>query len=212
MTQASGQPGHVVGIGDHDFGGFKQQTITGPEVPMDQCIEQPVPSEDGTVPKSDDLQLIAGVSLVLIGLMRELYLAVGGSGTLGTAGATALRVVAAAVVLGLPTTLMGGTLPAIAQAMEQRRDRGRRIVAALYGVNTLGAVLGALLTTFVLIELVGVMRSLWLACLVNLLLAAASLAFRLDSAARQGYRNAGRHPVRRHVQPLLRTGKSRRHH
>src|SRR5262249_45912137 len=39
----------------------------------------------------------------------------------------------------------------------------------LYGVNTLGAVFGTLLGTFVLIEIYGVRQTLWMAALVNVL-------------------------------------------
>jgi hypothetical protein len=41
----------------------------------------------------------------------------------------------------------------------------------LYGANTMGAVVGALLSTFVLFELFGTRLSLWIAALVNLLVA-----------------------------------------
>ncbi|MDA8017599.1 MAG: fused MFS/spermidine synthase [Thermoanaerobaculia bacterium] len=113
----------------------------------------------------------AAVSLLLLGTSRELYLALGGSSSLGAGGATLLRLVLSVLVLGLPTFFMGGTLPAAVQAAERRHDVSRRIVATLYGVNALGAVLGALLTTFVLLESLGVSRALWTACSVNLLLA-----------------------------------------
>ena len=112
----------------------------------------------------------AAASPVLVWVARELYLGLGGVGALGPAGATALRLVLSVVVLGVPATLMGGTLPAVAQAMERPSDRGRRIMATLYSVNTLGAVAGAVATTFVLIELLGVRQSLWLAAAINLLL------------------------------------------
>jgi hypothetical protein len=39
---------------------------------------------------------------------------------------------------------MGGTLPAAARAVTRRGDISRQAVAALYGLNTMGAVLGCL--------------------------------------------------------------------
>jgi spermidine synthase len=66
---------------------------------------------------------------------------------------------------------MGGTLPAAARAASTSDDAGRRSVALLYGINTLGAVAGAFSGTFFLLELFGTRRTLWLACLVNLLVA-----------------------------------------
>ncbi len=119
------------------------------------------------------IALTAAVSPLLVLLARYLYIALGGVNALGMPAATVLRLVLATLVLGASTTLMGGTLPAVAQAMRLRADLGRRYVAWLYGINTLGAVVGAFLTNFVLLELVGIRRSLWLASLVNLLLAMA---------------------------------------
>jgi len=119
------------------------------------------------------IALTAAASPLLIAGVSAVYLGLGGVETLGLGAATALRLLLCVAVLGVPTTLMGGTLPAVAQAMEGDADAGRRRVAALYGVNTLGAVAGALLTTFLLIELLGVRQTLWLAAALNLLLAMA---------------------------------------
>ncbi|MBL8607316.1 MAG: spermidine synthase, partial [Myxococcales bacterium] len=52
---------------------------------------------------------------ILMALARRLYFASGGAHALGGSGATALRLVLAALVLAAPTLLMGGTLPAAAK-------------------------------------------------------------------------------------------------
>ncbi len=119
------------------------------------------------------ITLSAAVSPLLLAAVRWLYLALGGSAALGPFAATLLRLVLSATVLGVPTLLMGGTLPAVAQAMTRGVDRGRRRLAALYGVNTLGAVAGAFLTTFVLLELWGIRLTVWAASGLNLVLALA---------------------------------------
>ena len=49
---------------------------------------------------------------------------------------------------------------AACRAIETESDRGRRGVAVLYGVNTLGAVTGCLLAAFLLIEAFGARYSL----------------------------------------------------
>ncbi len=113
----------------------------------------------------------AALSPLLIQLARWLYIAAGGSQGLGLALGTGVRIFLAALVLGVPTFLMGGTLPAITRAVERTEDQGRRLLGVLYGANTLGAVLGAVLTTFFTIEVLGIRRSIWVACLVNLLVA-----------------------------------------
>lgn len=118
---------------------------------------------------------VAGVTLVtplLVWLARSLYIAVGGAATLGDVGATVARLVLALLVLGVPTFLMGGTLPAAARAVETHGDKGRSGVATLYGVNTFGAVTGAVLANFLLIETLGTRQTLVLACALNALVAA----------------------------------------
>lgn len=118
--------------------------------------------------------LIAGAAAltpVWIGLVRRFYGALGGSVALGLGGGTVTRLLLSMVVLSLPTVLMGGTLPAAARAVADEKDSGRRQVAILYGMNTLGAVLGTLLSTFVLLEKYGNRLTLWMACAVNLIIA-----------------------------------------
>ncbi|HWP64832.1 MAG TPA: fused MFS/spermidine synthase, partial [Candidatus Limnocylindria bacterium] len=124
----------------------------------------------------------AATPLALV-LVRAAYVAVGGSVSLGLGAATVLRLVLAALVLGVPTLLMGGTLPAAARAGAGEHDPRRRRLAVLYGVNTLGAVTGALLATFLLLEILGTRTMLWTACLANALvaLAARSLARDVES-------------------------------
>ncbi|MCP3958788.1 MAG: spermidine synthase [bacterium] len=117
------------------------------------------------------IAVTAALSPLLVDLARSLYVALGGVSTLGLGVATVIRLVLSVIVLGASTTLMGGTLPAVAQAMERAADRGRRDVAWLYGLNTLGAVSGAFLTTFAFLELLGIRQTLWVAALINLLLA-----------------------------------------
>jgi spermidine synthase len=113
----------------------------------------------------------AALTPVLVGLARTAYLALGGSVVLGSGVATVVRLMLATVVLCVPTFLMGGTLPAAARAAETAADVGRRNLALLYGSNTLGAVTGAFLSTFFFLEIFGTRNTLWLACLLNALVA-----------------------------------------
>lgn len=124
----------------------------------------------------------AAVSPVLIMAVRWGYIQTGGSLVLGLPVATVIRLVLSALVLATPTILMGGTLPAAARAVETSRDVGRGNLALLYGLNTLGAVCGAFVATFYMLELFGTRATLWLACLLNLLVAltARSLARTAD--------------------------------
>jgi spermidine synthase len=116
----------------------------------------------------------AAVSPLLLALAAKIYFASGGSPQLGLFGATLLRLALSIVVLGPATLLMGGTLPAAARSVETSDDTGRRVVALLYGVNTLGAVAGTLLSTFVLLERFGNRATLFLAVGLNVLVAVAA--------------------------------------
>jgi spermidine synthase len=129
------------------------------------------------------IAVLSGLSPWLVELVEGIYVGLGGSAALGLAGSTIVRLVLATLVLGLPTFLMGGTLPAMARAVERASDEGRRVVGLLYAVNTLGAVYGTLLTTFFALEVLGIRKTVWIAALINVLvaLAARSLARTLPS-------------------------------
>jgi hypothetical protein len=113
------------------------------------------------------IAVTAALTPLLLTLARLAYIAIGGTQVLGTVGGTIVRLILSALVLGLPTVAMGGTLPAAGRAAETDRDEGRRSLALLYGANTLGAVTGAALSTFFFLETFGNRQTLWLACLVN---------------------------------------------
>ncbi len=133
------------------------------------------------------IALLAAASPWLIGAARSLYVGLGGTPALGTFAATVLRLLLAAIVLGPPTFLMGGTLPAAVRAAAEAEDRGRRSLGALYGANTLGAVTGALLVTFLAVEFMGIRKAILTAALLNLLLGVVAQA----AARRQADRTPG---------------------
>ena len=134
----------------------------------------------------------AALSPLLIDLLDGLYILLGGELALGVPLATAARLVISAIVLGGATFLMGGTLPAAVRAVTKSEDHQRRGAALLYGANTLGAVVGALASTFFALEFFGTRETLWLACLVNLCTAVIALALSRPPASRPLLRNGAR--------------------
>jgi spermidine synthase len=89
------------------------------------------------------------------------------------------RFVAAAVLLLVPTTLMGSTLPLLARHfVGDETPRAGATVGALYALNTLGAVVGTYLGGFVLLPELGVRLTNNVAAATNLVLAVAVLATR----------------------------------
>jgi spermidine synthase len=121
------------------------------------------------------IALSAALSPLLLWVIAKVYFALGGSVRLGLGGASVVRLILSTLVLGLPTLLMGGTLPAAARAVETNDDAGRRRLALLYGTNTLGAVAGTLLSTFWLLERLGNTRTLFVAVAVNVVVALLAL-------------------------------------
>lgn len=123
----------------------------------------------------------AAVTPWLIDLARQAFLVSGGSLVLGSVLASLVRLLLAAIVLGVPAFLMGGTLPAAVRAAMAQGDASRRTAAVFYGLNTLGGVVGVLLTTFVLVEAIGTRATLWLACVAGGTAGAAAVALALRS-------------------------------
>src|SRR3990172_683998 len=111
------------------------------------------------------------VSPLVLALAHKLYVGIAGAVDLPASLSVALRFGLAALVLLIPTTLMGGTLPVLTRAfMGDDRARLRAALGGLYGLNTLGAVVGTGLAGFFLIEHMGIRTSLWITAGVNLAL------------------------------------------
>ena len=77
------------------------------------------------------------------------------------------RIVCSALVLLPPTILMGATLPLVLRSSLVRTPAIGERISLLYGINTCGAIAGALLAGFVLIGHVGMTRTLQLAAAVS---------------------------------------------
>jgi len=85
----------------------------------------------------------------------------------------------------------GMTLPLLTLAL-LRRGGGERAIGRTYAANTVGAIIGVLLTVHLLMPLLGVRLGLWLAALADLLLGVYLLARGGDEAApKRARRHAG---------------------
>ena len=71
------------------------------------------------------------------------------------------------LLLLLPATLMGATLPILSKFFVQLTDRVGWSVGRLYALNTFGAAVGAAVTGFLLIPKLGVTTTILTACLLN---------------------------------------------
>jgi len=86
-------------------------------------------------------------------------------------------------LLLVPTFLMGASLPLLARGLVRRTDRAARTIGVLYGVNALGASVGALAAAWYMIGAFGFVTTIRLGAATNLLVAlgAAWIAKKLAS-------------------------------
>jgi spermidine synthase len=116
------------------------------------------------------------VSPLVLWLAQQAYIALAHGLPPGSGVSVALRFGLAGIVLLVPTTLMGGTLPVLTRAFTSTdRGRLRASLGRLYGLNTLGACAGTALAGFFLIEFVGIRASLLGTALVNLVIGLVAL-------------------------------------
>ena len=73
------------------------------------------------------------------------------------------------VVLLVPTTLMGATLPVLAAALVRSSGRDSNSVTRLYACNLAGAILGTLAAGFVLLPALGVRATIGVAAALNII-------------------------------------------
>lgn len=109
------------------------------------------------------------ISLPLIHALPRLYLEVYRAFHLYPAVFFAVQILMCALVMAVPTTLMGATFPLVSRAITPRLDEMGARVGNAYSFNTAGAVAGSLAAGFVLIPTLGLRGAVLTAGLLNLL-------------------------------------------
>jgi spermidine synthase len=123
------------------------------------------------------IAVIGVLSPVLFAGVRAVYVAlVHATGIEALLALSLVRFALAFVVLLVPTTMMGATLPLMLRSSLLRVEGMGRNVSLLYAVNTLGAAAGAFTAGFVFIGRNGLFGSLLIAATLNLIAAAVSVA------------------------------------
>lgn len=115
--------------------------------------------------------LYAAVTPFLFSGIQSLYVALATDSPPDAAWLTALRMALGAAVLGLPTVLMGATLPLVFQCLRTLGIPTGRAIAPLYGANVLGAAVGALVAGYALLPAVGRNGGTLLAAVISLMVA-----------------------------------------
>lgn len=96
------------------------------------------------------------------------------------------RFVLSCVVLLVPTTLMGATLPILSAALLRSPSHTQTSVTRLYTCNLLGAILGTLAAGFLLLPNYGVRLTIFTAAALNFLIGIASIIIDRRDAGRAG--------------------------
>jgi spermidine synthase len=117
------------------------------------------------------IEFLAGVTgaLSLAGLAGVRWLYVASYAHVGNVVALiVLKFAGAALVLFIPTFLMGGTFPILVYGVTRNRVELAGRVSQLYWVNTLGAVTGTLIAGFALLPALGLRMTVGLAVALNM--------------------------------------------
>lgn len=88
---------------------------------------------------------------------------------------TVARLASSLAILVVPTALMGMTLPLLSAAVSATHTSIASRISLLYAVNTAGAMVGTVLTGFLLIPAIGVQRAFMTAAAVNVAVGALAL-------------------------------------
>jgi spermidine synthase len=121
---------------------------------------------------------IAFFALVFIGLMKlypSIYIPLAQGKDNAHLYLTWVRVLFSVVALIVPTSLMGGTLPVLSRFVSRQPKNLGPHLSFLYGINTLGGVLGALAGGFFFLRFYAVSTTLYFTILLNAFIGLAAL-------------------------------------
>ena len=128
-----------------------------------------------------------GIAEILVGVtafvtpsalnwLTELWVSLHDSLPTSVAAITVIRFLVALLVLIVPTSLMGATLPLVVKSALAREHRIGGNIGLLYAVNTTGAIAGALIAGFYFIAEIGVARSFQIAAAANIAIGLIAIA------------------------------------
>ncbi len=124
------------------------------------------------------LEIIIGVYAmvfpVLLKLATPIYLSAGAT-TDSPVAFGIFQFLVVSLLLLVPTTCMGATLPLLGRFVTTRLGSAGDRIGLLYGVNTAGAVIGILIAGFWLLPTAGLMLTTAIAAVANLVLGAAAI-------------------------------------
>ena len=109
--------------------------------------------------------------------LSHFYFSAGANLGSGTAGLLGLKILLAFLLIIMPSVAMGGTLPAVSRYLTRSFEGLRGNIALLYGINSLGAVVGILAGGFFLVYHYGMTVSMQYTGALNLAIGLAALVY-----------------------------------
>jgi len=123
-------------------------------------------------------EMLIGVYALLFSFLLDAnnyaYILFARNSEMGFGALTLLKFALATALLIIPTTLMGATLPILSKTLAHSQRRFAKDIGGLYAVNTVGAVIGAVITAFVLIPSAGMTTILYATGVLNIAIGAAA--------------------------------------
>ena len=115
--------------------------------------------------------LFAFIMPLILGLLDDVYIFAYQNFTSSYLWLSLVRLIMSFMVLLVPTFLMGGTLPVLVRFLFSRFGGLGYRVSQLYFINTIGAAFGTIVTGFLLVAVLGINQSAYLAGALNLTIA-----------------------------------------
>ncbi|MFQ5961857.1 MAG: fused MFS/spermidine synthase, partial [Candidatus Methylomirabilales bacterium] len=114
---------------------------------------------------------------LLFGFVETIYLTAYQAGRENLLVFTLFQFLLVFLILVVPTTLMGGTLPILSRYFVRGEREIGYGVGAIYALNTAGAVVGTIGAGFLLLPVMGVGDTIWLTATLNVGIGLLSVAF-----------------------------------
>jgi|SRR3990167_5643275 len=126
--------------------------------------------------------ITAGITLILIPLIKPIYSLISDGSDVNFILLIA-KFFLSILILVIPTTFMGATLPILARFVRLHKKSLEAGISYLYAINTLGAVFGALISAFILIELIGLTDTIFVAVTLNIVIGILARLIRVSNVS-----------------------------
>ncbi len=108
--------------------------------------------------------------LWILGMNNDLYVMIARSMGLGFYGQSIIKFILSIIILIIPATMMGATLPFLSKELAEKWSTFAKDIGNLYAINTVGAVAGAVFTAYLFIPSFGIRAIIITVGIVNIVI------------------------------------------